>query len=100
MTTFQSSKKCPECGEWSDWNQQISDTCQHCGALLSQQEFLRVAAREAAQQEKKGFEVGLISIHPNDSWPVVALKRLVQAIQISFVAVVSFIIWLLTMLAG
>jgi hypothetical protein len=98
--TFQSSKKCPHCGEWSDWNQQLSDTCQHCGALLSDQAFLSAAAREAEQQEKKGFEIGLIPIHPSDSWPVVVLKRLVQAIQISFVAIVSFIIWFLTMLAG
>jgi hypothetical protein len=97
---FQSSKKCPECREWSDWNQQITDTCQHCGALLSGQEFLHAAAREAEQQENKGFGIGLIPIHPTDAWPVVVLKRLVQAIQISFVAIVSFIIWFLTMLAG
>jgi hypothetical protein len=98
--TFQSSKKCPQCGEWSDWNGEITDCCQHCGALLSDKSSLRAAARVAEQQEKKGFELGLIPIHPTDSWPVVLAKRLVQAIQISFVAIVSFLLWLLTLLAG
>jgi hypothetical protein len=97
---FQSSKKCPGCGEWSDWNEALTDTCQHCGALLSDEAFLRAAAREAEQKEKKGFEIGLIPIHPGDPWPLVGAKRLVQALQISFVAIVSFIIWFLTLLAG
>jgi hypothetical protein len=98
--TFQSSKKCPECGEWSDWNEAITDTCQHCGGLLSGEAFLRAAAREAEQQEKQRFEIGLIPIHPADAWPLVLAKRLVQAIQLSFVVIVSFIIWFLTLLAG
>jgi hypothetical protein len=98
--TFQSSKKCPQCGEWSDWNGEITDSCQHCGAGLSDKSSLSAAARAAEQQEKKGFELGLIPIHATDSWPVVLVKRLVQAIQISFVAILSFLIWFLTMLAG
>jgi hypothetical protein len=98
--TFQSSKKCPQCGEWSDWNGLVTDVCQHCGTLLSDKSSLSAAARAEEQQEKKEFEIGLISIHPGDSWPVVIAKRLVQAIQISFAAIVSFLIWFLTMLAG
>jgi hypothetical protein len=99
-STFQSSKKCPGCGKWSDWNKEITDTCQHCGVLLSDRTSFSAAAREAEQQKQKPFDIGIVTIHPHDSWPVVAVKRVVQAVQISFMAVVTFIIWFLTMLAG
>jgi predicted amidophosphoribosyltransferase len=98
-STFQASKKCPDCGQWSDWNMEVTDTCQHCGALLSDRTSLNAASREA-EENKEAFHIGLIQIHPADSWLVVAVKRMVQALQISFVAIVSFIIWFLTLLAG
>lgn len=96
----QSSKKCAACGQWSSWTLSPTDRCQHCGALLADQSTLSAASRKEEKQEKKKFEVGIIEIYPTDAWPVVILKRLVQVVQISFVAIVSFIIWFLTMLAG
>ncbi|MGV3504781.1 MAG: hypothetical protein ACO1O1_13820 [Adhaeribacter sp.] len=96
----ESSKKCPACGEWSAWTLSPADRCQHCGALLADQSTLSAASRKEEKQERKKFEVGLIEIYPTDSWPLVLVKRVVQVVQISFVAIVSFIIWFLTMLAG
>jgi hypothetical protein len=69
-STFQSSKKCPGCGKWSDWNKEITDTCQHCGVLLSDRTSFSAAAREAEQQKQKPFDIGIVTIHPHDSWPV------------------------------
>ena len=99
-STFKSSKKCPNCGEWSEWKQQATDTCQYCGALLDDRILLREAAREAELKNKKGFELDIIHIDPTDSFLVKIGKRIIQAIQISFIAIVSFILWVLTMLAG
>ncbi|MGV3642183.1 MAG: hypothetical protein ACO1NZ_16785 [Adhaeribacter sp.] len=96
----ESSKKCTACGQWSAWTMSPTDRCEHCGALLADQSTLSAASRKEGKEEKKKFEVGLIEIYPSDSWPVVLIKRLVQVVQISFVAIVSFIIWFLTMLAG
>jgi hypothetical protein len=99
-STFKSSKKCPHCGEWSEWNQQLTDTCEHCGALLDDEKLLRAAAREIEQNEQKGFDLDIIQIHPTDSGIVVFYKRIVQALQYSFIAIVTFIIWILALLAG
>ena len=98
--TFKPSKKCQHCGEWSEWKQQPTDTCQYCGALLDDRTLLREAAREAELKKKKGIAIDIIQIYPTDSFLVKIGKRLIQAIQISFIAIVSFIIWFLTMLAG
>jgi len=97
-STFKSSKKCTHCGQWSAWNQKPTDTCEHCGALLDDRTLLREAAREAERKRKKGLDI--IEIYPSDSFLVKIGKRIGQAIQISFIAIVSFIIWFLTMLAG
>ncbi|MGV3586565.1 MAG: hypothetical protein ACO1OF_06170 [Adhaeribacter sp.] len=99
-STFKSSKKCPHCGEWSEWDQQPTDTCQFCGALLDDRTLLREAAREAESRNKKQLEIDIIEVYPTDSFFVKIGKRIIQAIQISFIAIVSFIIWFLTMLAG
>ena len=99
-SSFQSSKKCSNCGQWSDWNMEVTDRCQHCGALLSDKSSLDSASRETEPEVKEGFQLQLIQIYPTDSWFVVGVKRIVQALQISFVAIVSFIIWFLTLLAG
>ncbi|KAA5540364.1 hypothetical protein [Adhaeribacter rhizoryzae] len=99
-STFKSSKKCPHCGEWSEWNQHPTDTCQFCGALLDDRTLLREAAREAESKNKKQLEIDIIEVYPTDSFFVKIGKRIIQAIQISFIAIVSFIIWFLTMLAG
>ena len=97
---FKSSKKCPFCGQWSEWNQETTDTCEHCGALLDDEKLLRAAAREAAKNEQKKFDIDIIQIYPTDSGFVVFYKRIIQALQYSFIAIVTFILWFLAFVAG
>lgn len=99
-STFKSSKKCLYCGYWSEWNQKPTDTCEHCGALLDDEQLLRTAAREAEKNQKKSYEIDIIRIYPTDSTVTVFFKRIIQVLQYSFIAIVSFILWVLTMLAG
>ena len=102
MSESRSVKKCKNCGSWSPWQQNINDTCHFCGRLLDEEAFLAKAKAEAEANEKKPYQVNidLIKIYPTDSLPVKIGKRFIQAIQLSFVAVLSFILWVLTMLAG
>jgi len=99
-SNFKSSKKCPNCGQWSEWNQEATDTCEHCGALLNDEILLRSAAREAAQNERKKFDLDIIQIYPTDSGFVVFYKRIIQALQYSFIAIMTFILWVLALVAG
>ncbi|WP_034256785.1 hypothetical protein [Adhaeribacter aquaticus] len=99
-STFRSSKKCPNCGQWSDWDQQLTDTCEHCGTLLSNEQLERAAAREADKKDRKTLDLDIIEIHPTDSVIVVFYKRIIQALQYSFIAIVTFIVWLLAFIAG
>ena len=100
--SFQSTKKCKNCGNWSPWNQSLNDTCNFCGRLLDEDAFLARAKAEVEAHEDKPHQINfdLIKIYPTDSFPVRLGKRLVQALQLSFVAVLSFILWVLTLLAG
>ena len=98
-SNFQSAKKCSVCGQWSDWNMQASDTCEHCGAILDDA-FLRTLQNETEPKKKNQIEIDFIQIYPTDSFLVKIGKRIILALQISFVAIVSFIIWFLTLLAG
>jgi hypothetical protein len=99
---FESTKKCKHCGKWSHWNQQVNDTCQFCGHLLDEKAFLAQAKSEVEANEKNPCQINmeLIKIYPTDSFFVKIGKRVVQAVQISFIAILSFILWFLTMLAG
>jgi len=99
-STFKSSKKCPNCGQWSEWDQQPTDTCEHCGALLDDETLIRTAAREADRKEDKGFDLDIIQIHPTDAWYVIFYKRIIQVLQYSFIAIMTFILWVLAFIAG
>lgn len=61
---------------------------------------MRQLKEEEEQAEKKKFNIALIEIYPEDSKPVVFFKRIVQALQITFMAILSFILWLIALLAG
>lgn len=101
--SFKSVKKCKNCGNWSPWQQNINDTCHFCGQLLDEEAFLAKAKAEAdASEDQKRYQINLdlIKIYPTDSLVVKLGKRFIQAVQLSFVAVLSFILWVLTLLAG
>jgi transcription initiation factor TFIIIB Brf1 subunit/transcription initiation factor TFIIB len=94
-------KKCPNCGQWTVWNQSVEDICQHCGAVLDE-EGLRRRAQKEEEKEKQAerFNLVMIEIYPTDGPFTVFYKRIIQAFQITFMAILSFIIWLVTILAG
>ena len=46
-------KKCPSCGQWSEWKSDVNDTCTHCGSLLSPDDLKRKIKWEEMLEEKK-----------------------------------------------
>lgn len=95
------TRKCPQCGQWSEWAGNPTDLCEHCGSILDEKGFIRrVKEEEREAEEKKRFDITLIEIYPDDNKVVVILKRIVQGFQIAFMAILSFILWLIALLAG
>jgi hypothetical protein len=95
-----SSKKCGTCGQWSVWNQQLEDNCEHCGKPLAIQEIK--VRQEIQEREKKmeGYTIEVVKIHPDDNIIVVGIKKIIIGFQLTFMAIMSFLIWLAVTLAG
>ncbi|MFN4122439.1 MAG: hypothetical protein ACK4GL_03945 [Flavobacteriales bacterium] len=94
-SVFMGSKseiKCPACGKWSVWEQNETDQCQHCGAILrpvSEMEKEKIRQRNEVEYIK-------VPIHDSDSWPVKLFKQVFNWIQFIFVAIISFFLWFFT----
>ena len=93
------TKKCPHCGQWTEWLQQPTDLCQHCGQVL---EPYRVASNEARQQlaDEPISPLLLIEIKPDDNAVVKLFKYLIRGGQLAFAAFISFMLWLAAAAAG
>jgi hypothetical protein len=101
MEQIKSSRKCPGCGQWSNWQQSPDDKCEHCGSLLDPQALKARQQREEDEfRQKEQFNIALIEIYPSDSALTRFGKRIIQGFQLSLMAIISFIIWVVTILAG
>ncbi|MGB3616942.1 MAG: hypothetical protein WBA12_02390 [Catalinimonas sp.] len=100
-TESTAEKKCPNCGQWSPWQQHHDDRCVHCGAMLDPRaKEMHTFREEQEADNKERIKALLKSIAPDDPWYVRVGKRTYNVVQIVFAAVVSFIIWFATMIAG
>ena len=95
-----STKKCPFCQQWSEWDMQPDDRCTHCGKLLDPQANNRARQEAANAHEKAASKVRLIQIHPDDSAIVRLLKWIGRGGQLLFIALLSVFIWVATIAAG
>jgi DNA-directed RNA polymerase subunit RPC12/RpoP len=82
--------KCPACGKWSVWEQKETDTCIHCGAILRP---ISDAERENIQKRRE-VEYVNVPINDSDALVVKLFKHVFNFIQMIFIAVISFFIWL------
>ncbi|GGK64705.1 hypothetical protein ACD591_01540 [Rufibacter glacialis] len=98
---MKASKKCPHCGHWSAWNRQITDLCENCGQFLDPTALERQQAQEERiEEEKKRFTIDLIQINPDDSAFTKLWKGIGLGFQLAFVGIMSFLLWLIALLAG
>ncbi|AHJ98096.1 hypothetical protein [Hymenobacter swuensis] len=93
------TKKCPACGYWSNWQQLTTDQCERCGQLLDPQRLRSEQAREALAQRPVS-SLMLIEIRPDDKPLVRFFKYLIRGGQLAFGALMAFVLWLITLLAG
>lgn len=93
------TKRCPHCGQWSAHRLRPDDRCEHCQELLDPQGPQREAEMEQAWKWELPPAM-LIPIPETDPAWLRGLKYLVRGGQLLFAATVSFILWLITAIAG
>lgn len=93
-----STKKCPACQHWSHWQQQAADRCEHCGELLDPRAQQEAQHRAATKHLRGGIQ--LIEIKPEDGGLMRFFKTIVRGGQLLFIAIIGFIVWLVTALAA
>ncbi len=93
-----SQKKCPHCGQWSNWSNNINDRCENCGKPLAQEELDREKKR--ADEKEKNEKDWMFYINPNDSELVKFFKKTGNLFYTVFMAIMSFIMWLIAALPG
>jgi hypothetical protein len=82
--------KCKNCGTWSPiyGEDAVCITCQTPYKVLTE------ADKESLERRNTAGDIK-IPIRPDDSPPIKVLKHIFNAIQIAFLAVLSFILWLI-----
>jgi hypothetical protein len=98
-TPLASTKKCPHCGQWTNWQQHPDDRCEHCQQVLEPHRVANDQARQALD-EKVGANLVLIDINPDDPLPLKLGKYVIRGGQLFFAAIVAFVVWFVTVLAG
>ncbi len=94
-------KKCHNCGQWSDWAHHNNDLCIHCGQVLDKEalEFENRKNEFDAIQVKK-IEDSFLTIKESDKWPRVFVKRIANVANAIFIAIMAFLVWFTTAIAG
>lgn len=91
-------KKCPHCQQWSDWDQDIEDTCEHCGQKLSLMEIQRNQKRE--EERIANEQKWMFYIQKSDPPFMVFLKKAGNLFYTVFMAIMTFLLWLIAALPG
>lgn len=90
---MRNTKKCPNCGEWSNWNLLLDDACEHCGELLQKKEFNKAEEKRMTKDlQEKSF---IFYINEGDNKILKILKKGGYAVYLLIMAIASFISWLL-----
>jgi|GEM_PF-5181053 len=76
-TPLASTKKCPHCGQWTSWQQQPDDRCEHCQQTLEPHRVANDQARQALDA-KSGPNLVLIDINPDDPLPLRLAKYVIR----------------------
>lgn len=77
----------------SAWNASEDDVCELCGSRLTPQ----LTVKQHLTLEK---EHSILDIMPDDSLFIVVLKKIGWVFQMIFMAILSFFIWLISIISG
>jgi hypothetical protein len=87
-------KLCPIC---KNWNSVKEVYCFRCGEELFKKERL---TREVLEGQPNPFKIPFIKINDSDGYVMVFGKRLFQLVQLIFFGIISFLLWIASILPG
>lgn len=93
-----SQKKCQNCGKWSIWKTNSDDLCEHCGKPLSPVELDR--KEKKVQEDLRKEKEWMFYVDPTDSGLVKFFKKSGNLFYTVFMAIMTFIMWLIAALPG
>lgn len=91
-------KKCPHCGEWSKWTTNMNDLCEHCGKALGGRDLEYHIIRE--RDKKANKEQWIFDIKETDSAFMKGLKTVGNFFYTIYIAVLTFLAWLVAVMPG
>ena len=87
------TKKCTECGQWSEWNHYLEDKCEFCGELLQKEKYeLHEKKRLEKIEKEKNF---IFNINKEDNVFVMIIKKGGYLIYLLIMTIVSILSWLM-----
>jgi DNA-directed RNA polymerase subunit RPC12/RpoP len=95
--------RCPACKKFSHTDGSVEATCEHCGSYLQPIALKeKLQAEEAERQRKLKHEhpVFWVNVKPGDSSLRKSFVRLMQGGQLMYAAIVSFLLWVVAIVAG
>ena len=91
-------KKCPDCSQWTAWNHQLTDKCEHCGEVLDKRALNDLQRFE--ETERVNVENSFYEPKPGDNFLMLAVRKATWIANVIYMAIVSFFLWAFTTLAG
>ena len=95
--------RCPACKKFSHTDGSVEATCEHCGSYLQPialKEKLQVEEQERQRKLKHEHPVFWVNVKPDDTNFRKSVVRLMQGGQLIYAAIVSFLLWVVAIVAG
>lgn len=91
-------KKCPHCGQWSEWTTDINDLCEHCGKSLGGRDLEYKEQRDRDKQANE--EQWIFYIKETDGEFVKGMKKVGNFFYTIYLAIITFLAWVIAALPG
>ncbi|MBX7095220.1 MAG: hypothetical protein K1X56_10880 [Flavobacteriales bacterium] len=95
--------QCPNCKAWMKGS---GEHCDQCGAVLNRHEYIREERIKQGlipspkPKKKSRIEIWLDKTEDSENTLIIVLRTMVAAFWLTWMAILGFFIWLITLLAG
>lgn len=95
---MKTEKKCPHCGNWTEWEKHPTDRCTSCNEVLD-----KIALEEKTEREEKAKfikENDFLRIKETDGLGMRMVRRTAWFFHVIFAAITWAFLWFVTTFSG